>query len=119
MKVPRFQKHWIVDSLPRFLPENVTILDKIQEHRFESLLAVDDMVESIVNNLKEKSLLEKTYFILMSDNGFHLGKYSNTTKGVMTLHCIIGPSVADLLLFINYIFMEYVSRSSLYKVSTC
>lgn len=59
---------------PKQLPENVTILDQIQQHRFESLLAVDEMVAKIINKLKEQNVLENTYVIFTSDNGFHIGR---------------------------------------------
>lgn len=58
---------------PKHLPDNVTILDEIQENRFESLLAVDEMVEQILNKFKEQEIIENSYVILTSDNGFHIG----------------------------------------------
>lgn len=68
------QKHWLVNMSPRHLPQNVSILDKVQQHRLESLLAVDDMVENIINKLHKDDLLRNTYVILTSDNGFHIGE---------------------------------------------
>lgn len=59
---------------PVTLPSNVTILDDIQRHRMQALLAVDELVESVVGQLKNLNLLENTYVIYTSDNGFHIGK---------------------------------------------
>jgi len=37
------------------------------------LLSVDDLVELVINALDRKKLLDNTYVIFMSDNGYHLG----------------------------------------------
>lgn len=60
---------------PKYLPEDVKILDDIQRHRMQTLLAVDEMVESIVLRLTENNVIDNTYFIYTSDNGFHIGFY--------------------------------------------
>ena len=41
--------------------------------RWRTLLSVDDLVESVVKALDNKKLLDNTYIIFMSDNGYHLG----------------------------------------------
>jgi N-acetylglucosamine-6-sulfatase len=43
--------------------------------RLESLLAVDDMVESLIGALKRKRDLKNTVFIFTSDNGFFHGEH--------------------------------------------
>lgn len=48
-------------------------LDEIQEHRFESLLAVDEMVQAIVSKVERTGKLNNTFLIYTSDNGFHIG----------------------------------------------
>ena len=42
--------------------------------RWRTLLSVDDLVEDVVSTLDAQKLLEDTYIIFSSDNGFHLGK---------------------------------------------
>ena len=37
------------------------------------MLSVDDLVELVINALDRKKLLDNTYVIFMSDNGYHLG----------------------------------------------
>lgn len=59
---------------PSALPNNVTILDDIQRHRMQTLLAVDELVESVVVELENLNVLDNTYIIYTSDNGFHIGK---------------------------------------------
>ncbi|XP_023309823.1 N-acetylglucosamine-6-sulfatase-like [Anoplophora glabripennis] len=70
------QKHWVVQMSPSHLPTNVSILDKIQKHRLQSLLAVDEMVERIVKELNDSKELESTYIVFASDNGFHIGQFA-------------------------------------------
>ena len=43
--------------------------------RLESLLAVDEAVQSIVNNLLAKGILDNTYIVFTSDNGFMQGQH--------------------------------------------
>jgi len=43
--------------------------------RLESLLAVDEAVQSIVNNLFAKGILDNTYIVFTSDNGFMQGQH--------------------------------------------
>lgn len=61
---------------PKVLPENITILDQVQQLRWESLLAVDEMVEKIVQKLQAQMVLNNTFIIFMSDNGFHVGEFN-------------------------------------------
>lgn len=59
---------------PKYLPQNVTILDEIQRHRMQTLLSVDEMVENVLCRLKKLGILHNTYVLFLSDNGFHIGK---------------------------------------------
>ena len=43
--------------------------------RWRTLLSVDDMMENVVNILQKKNLLDNTYIVFSSDNGFHLGEF--------------------------------------------
>lgn len=59
---------------PNPLPDDVIkLLDKFQQLRWESLLSVDDLVESIINELYTMDVLDNTYVLYTSDNGYHLG----------------------------------------------
>lgn len=69
-------KHWLV-SKTRMLPnETLTLMDSYFQRRWESLLAVDELVENIVLNLERKGVLENTYIIYTSDNGYHMGQFA-------------------------------------------
>ncbi|XP_066603653.1 N-acetylglucosamine-6-sulfatase-like [Prorops nasuta] len=70
-------KHWLVRRGPGPLPDNVLPeLDKTYRKRWETLLALDELVEAVYARLKEKNLLSSTYIIFTSDNGYHIGQFS-------------------------------------------
>lgn len=59
---------------PSPLPDGVIkTLDGIQAHRWETLLSVDDLVESVVQALESTGKLNNTFIVFTSDHGFHLG----------------------------------------------
>uniref|UniRef100_A0A182WAT6 J domain-containing protein n=1 Tax=Anopheles minimus TaxID=112268 RepID=A0A182WAT6_9DIPT len=71
------EKHWLLTMEPATLPlELLNEIDSIHRKRWQTLMAVDDMVHNIVTTLKEKKLLENTFIFYTSDNGFHLGQFS-------------------------------------------
>lgn len=70
-------KHWLVRMPPA--PLNDTVLnniDTIYRKRWQTLLAVDELVETIINQLKQSNLFDNTFIIFTSDNGYHLGQFS-------------------------------------------
>ena len=50
-------------------------LDDRYQQRLRSLLAVDEMVASLVETLDATGALENTYIVFTSDNGYHLGEH--------------------------------------------
>nr|XP_050862072.1 N-acetylglucosamine-6-sulfatase-like [Vespula vulgaris] len=70
-------KHWLVKREPSPLPQKILPkLDEIYRRRWESLLAVDELVKSVHDLLERKDLLKDTYIIFTSDNGYHIGQFS-------------------------------------------
>lgn len=70
-------KHWLLTMEPKQLPANVLEnIDVIARKRWQSLLAVDEMVGSILDILEERNILDNTYIIFTSDNGYHLGQFA-------------------------------------------
>jgi N-acetylglucosamine-6-sulfatase len=68
-------KHWLLTMLPGTLPADViNSLDLIYRKRWQTLLAVDEMVENIISHIGRKNMLENTYIIFTSDNGYHIGE---------------------------------------------
>ncbi|XP_014228915.1 N-acetylglucosamine-6-sulfatase-like [Trichogramma pretiosum] len=70
-------KHWLVRMGPSPLPSNVVKkLDEIYRRRWETLVAVDELVEAVYSQLSSQGLLNETYIIFTSDNGYHIGQFS-------------------------------------------
>ena len=53
-----------------------------KEHlcRARAVKSVDDFVEKVVAELKEKGMYENTYFLITSDNGYQLGHHRQMSK---------------------------------------
>lgn len=70
-------KHWLLQMNPSPLPKRtISLLDEMYARRWETLLSVDDLVESVVKQLDIIKELDNTYILYTSDNGFHLGQFS-------------------------------------------
>lgn len=60
----------------RLMPNPVALaVDGLFRRRLRSLMAVDEGVGRIVDALREQGLLDRTYVVFTSDNGFHLGQH--------------------------------------------
>ncbi|KAL2292397.1 hypothetical protein FJTKL_09373 [Diaporthe vaccinii] len=53
----------------------VEYLDHYYRQRLRALQAVDELVEKLILQLEEAGVLDDTYVIFSSDNGFHLGQH--------------------------------------------
>lgn len=65
----------LIRSLPKLDPARVAALENEYRRRLRSLQAIDDMVETLVDTLAASGLIDDTYVIYSSDNGFHLGQH--------------------------------------------
>src|SRR5829696_8046219 len=65
---------WI-KSLPRLTTTDIANIDSQHEKRVESLRAVDDLMEDVVNKLQDAGALGNTYVVFTSDNGWHHGEH--------------------------------------------
>ncbi len=71
---------WIQELAP-LDDEKISETDERYRKRLESMLAVDEMVASLVEELKATGELENTYVVFTSDNGFLQGEHRlNNTK---------------------------------------
>jgi arylsulfatase A-like enzyme len=65
---------WI-KSKPLLSADQIAQIDARQEARAESLQALDDLVEGVVNKLDSAGVLNNTYVFFTSDNGFEMGEH--------------------------------------------
>lgn len=63
---------WI-RARPRLSAGQKASLDRIYRERAKTLLGLDDMVSSLVEELRATGELENTYVVFTSDNGYHTG----------------------------------------------
>jgi N-acetylglucosamine-6-sulfatase len=81
--------------------EGITRMTDQYRDRQESLMAVDDMVGDIVEELRTAGVLSNTYVIFTSDNGFLLGDHRRIAKrvaydGAIRVPLVIrGPGVPE------------------------
>jgi arylsulfatase A-like enzyme len=80
-KTPAFNEADLSDK-PAFIrsllpldEKRIAKLETEYRKRLRSLQAIDDMVERIVTALRTADVLDHTYVIYSSDNGFHLGEH--------------------------------------------
>ena len=64
-----------VRELPRLSHAQIAQLDEVYLDRLRSLLAVDEMVANLVETLSGADILDSTYIVFTSDNGYHLGEH--------------------------------------------
>ncbi|CAM1509412.1 Fc.00g031510.m01.CDS01 [Cosmosporella sp. VM-42] len=83
VKVPRTENFnpdlpssvgWI-NKLSKLNDSSVAYVDNFYRARLQALQGVDEIVEQVVEQLDEAGLLDDTYIIYSSDNGFHLGQH--------------------------------------------
>ncbi|KAI3335760.1 arylsulfatase-like protein [Ustulina deusta] len=65
---------WI-RNLPQQSPENVKYNDHFYAQRLRALQSVDEIVDSLVHRLEDLGILDNTYLIYSTDNGYHIGQH--------------------------------------------
>lgn len=64
-----------VRNLPKLTDKQVAAADKVHAHRLGNLAAIDDMVGEFIQKLDHHGILDNTYIIFTTDNGFHIGNH--------------------------------------------
>ncbi|MEW6738218.1 MAG: sulfatase, partial [Acidobacteriota bacterium] len=91
---------WIRE-LPLLDNDQIDKLDRLFHKRIQMMLAVDELLASIIERLATTNSLPNTYIFFTSDNGFHFGQH-RLPSGKSTLYeedihvpmIVRGPSVA-------------------------
>jgi len=66
--------HWIKD-LPRLDQASVDFHDHFYRERLRTLQSVDEIVDAVVKKLDDYGILDETYIIYTTDNGYHLSQH--------------------------------------------
>jgi hypothetical protein len=64
-----------VQTHPRLTASQVAAMDALYRKRLQSMLAVEDLVDSLIRTLENTGELDNTYVFFTSDNGFHQGQH--------------------------------------------
>ena len=64
-----------VRALPELNAEDTAKIDATARARKETLLALDELVGAVLSALEQAGILDQTFIVLTSDNGFHLGEH--------------------------------------------
>jgi N-acetylglucosamine-6-sulfatase len=64
-----------VQAVPPWTKTQMDAIDAFREKQYESLLSVDDWVDSILQALRQTGRLSNTLIVLMGDNGHLLGEH--------------------------------------------
>ncbi|CAK4032708.1 Arylsulfatase [Lecanosticta acicola] len=64
-----------VRKLPKLNSTVIEYHDELVRSRLRALQSVDEMVETLVQTLEAKGLMENTYIFYTSDNGYHVGQH--------------------------------------------
>jgi len=71
------EKHWFMRFPPQELSEMArSEIDEVYRNRWRTLLSVDDLVGNTVHRVEQLGELENTYFVYMSDHGYHMGEFA-------------------------------------------
>ena len=61
--------------MPKQGPDNLKYNDLYYRRRLQALQAVDDLVNGTIARLEKHQILDNTYIIYSSDNGYHIGQH--------------------------------------------
>ncbi|KAL3917235.1 MAG: hypothetical protein SGILL_004805 [Bacillariaceae sp.] len=67
--------HWLVRSQGPITQEEGQHIDALYVSRLKTLISVDDLVEELVLKLDRWGVLNNTYVVFTSDNGYRLGQF--------------------------------------------
>ncbi|KAI1503558.1 Arylsulphatase [Biscogniauxia marginata] len=114
--------NWLL-QLPKQNESELEYNDHFYRQRLRALQAVDELIEGLVSRLEDYGILDNTYVVFSSDNGFHIGQHRlppgkscgyeedtniplivrgpgverNYSTDIVTTHTDLAPTFFDLL----------------------
>ncbi len=89
-----------INTAPLLDASHIAAIEQEWDGRLESLQSVDEMIGAIVDSLRSYRILDNTYIVFTSDNGYHLGnhrlmpgKQQPFTEDVLVPLIVRGPGV--------------------------
>jgi len=73
-KQPSDAPTWLT-QIPPLTTADAEAIDREHRRRAQSVLAIDDMIGRIQQELAAKGVARNTYLVFSSDNGYHLGEH--------------------------------------------
>jgi N-acetylglucosamine-6-sulfatase len=67
--------HWLIRNQLPMTDREANEADTLHVSRLKALMSVDDLVDDLFQLLDDHDILDETYVIFTSDNGFHLGQF--------------------------------------------
>ncbi|KAH7386286.1 alkaline-phosphatase-like protein, partial [Cadophora sp. MPI-SDFR-AT-0126] len=64
-----------VSQLPKLNDSEIEYMDTFYRARLQSLAAVDELVDAVVNRIEALGISDNTYIIYTSDNGYHIAQH--------------------------------------------
>ncbi|CAN8101635.1 unnamed protein product [Discula destructiva] len=74
-EVQQASKSGWVQYLTAMNSSAIDFADFVYQSRIQALQGVDEIIEDVIAKLEEKGILDNTYVIYTSDNGYHLGQH--------------------------------------------
>ena len=93
---PNFNEEDVSDkpAWVRALPMvSVSDADALRRAQYETLLALDDLIENVFLKLEQKGILENTVVVFMTDNGYSMGEHRFKSKNCEYEECMRTPLV--------------------------
>ncbi|CAB9518863.1 Extracellular sulfatase SULF-1 [Seminavis robusta] len=67
--------HWLVRSQRPLTKVEAQKVDDLYVSRLKTMISVDDLVQDLFQRLEQLQVLDNTYILFTSDNGFRLGQF--------------------------------------------
>ncbi len=89
-----------INDDPPLSKKDIGNIDALYIGRLQSLQSVDEMIATLIGILSKKGLMENTYIIFTSDNGYHLGQHRMFTgkdtvyeEDINVPFIVVGPDI--------------------------